>query len=353
MMELQPCEAIKNNVLTTRLLGGIAGEFGADAFVLISTDKAVNPTSVMGASKRAAELVVQDLSQLHPQTRFVGVRFGNVMGSAGIGHPHFPEADRSGWTGNRHPSRHDALLHDHPRSAQLVLQAGAIGRGGEIFVLDMGEPVKIVDLAIQMIQLSGLRPFADIDIVFTGMRPGEKLFEELDRTGETISKTKHPEDPERQSHALLADAARSVPCQASEGSCRGQDSEVRRTLSEMLPEASLEEGNHEDFEMDEAVARMTEDALPIAVRPDVRLRPVARLKPRGLSIQKAEDQPGARVSARNHRCRACFSPRAKKDGPESVESRDSHPFSHSLPYRNESSGPRRFGPCSLNLGKIT
>ncbi len=191
MMEANPGEAIKNNVLATRLLGEVAGEHGVETFVMISTDKAVRPTSIMGATKRTAELAVQDLAKRHA-TRYLAVRFGNVVGSAGSVVPIFREQIRRGGPVTvTHPEMRRYFM-TIPEAAQLVLQAGAIGEGGEIFILDMGEPVRILDLAEEMITLTGLRPYVDMDIVFTGLRPGEKLFEELELAGEQIAKTRHP-----------------------------------------------------------------------------------------------------------------------------------------------------------------
>ncbi|MEP6911762.1 MAG: nucleoside-diphosphate sugar epimerase/dehydratase, partial [bacterium] len=191
MMESNATEAIRNNVLATSLLGHLAAEFKVEAFVLISTDKAVRPTSVMGATKRVAELVIQDLDRRF-NTRFVAVRFGNVIGSTGSVIPIFSEQIRKGGPVTvTHPEMTRYFM-TIPEAAQLVLQAGAMGNGGEIFILDMGEPVLILDLAKAAITLSGLRPFADIDIVFTGMRSGEKLFEELELTEEQMSRTRNP-----------------------------------------------------------------------------------------------------------------------------------------------------------------
>jgi len=191
MMEWNPGEAIKNNVGGTRVVAELADRFGVAQFVMISTDKAVNPTSIMGATKRVAEIYTQALSR-RSRTRFVTVRFGNVLGSAGSVIPIFKEQiARGGPITITHPDMRRYFM-TIPEAAQLVVQAGAMGAGGEIFILDMGEPVKIVDLARDLITLSGLRPDDDIPIVFTGARPGEKLFEQLATDGEHADKTRHP-----------------------------------------------------------------------------------------------------------------------------------------------------------------
>ena len=239
MMEMNPAEAVKNNVLATRLLGGLAGEFGVEAFVLISTDKAVRPRSVMGATKRVAELVVQDLNRCYP-TRFVAVRFGNVIGSTGSVIPIFREQIQKGGPVTVTDPNMMRYFMTIPEAAQLVLQAGAMGEGGEIFTLDMGEPVRILDLAKATITLSGLRPFEDIDIVFTGSRPGEKMFEQLETTEERVAKTRHPKIfiskiaslPDNQIRRALLELTVSVE--------DGRERELCELLNNILPEADLE-----------------------------------------------------------------------------------------------------------------
>ncbi|GJM69674.1 hypothetical protein HMSSN036_18900 [Paenibacillus macerans] len=190
-MEKNSYQAVLNNIIGTKNVAEAAYQNGAERFVLISTDKAVNPTSVMGATKRIAEILVQCFSRRSAGTKFAAVRFGNVLGSRGSVIPRFKEQiSEGGPVTVTHPEMIRYFM-TIPEASQLVIQAGAYATGGEVFILDMDKPVKIFDLAKDLIRLSGFEPFKDIDIVFTGMRPGEKMFEELLTDEEGMSATKN------------------------------------------------------------------------------------------------------------------------------------------------------------------
>ncbi|WP_298398114.1 nucleoside-diphosphate sugar epimerase/dehydratase [uncultured Azonexus sp.] len=198
MVERNPGEGVRNNVIGTWCCAHAALAQGVETFVLISTDKAVRPTNTMGASKRVAELILQALAERHPDgTRFTMVRFGNVLGSSGSVVPLFRDQIRRGGPITITDPRIIRYFMTIPEAAQLVIQAGAMGRDGDVFVLDMGVPVQIVDLARRMVHLSGLEvrdennPSGDVEIVYTGLRPGEKLYEEL-LIGDRVANTEHP-----------------------------------------------------------------------------------------------------------------------------------------------------------------
>ena len=240
LLQAQLREAFRNNVLGTETVAIAADRHGAGSFVLISTDKAVNPTSVMGACKRVAELFCQNFAS-QSKTRFITVRFGNVLDSAGSVVPRFREQIRAGGPVTvTHPeiTRYFMTI---PEACQLILQAAVLGKGGEIFALDMGEPVRIRDLAEQMIRLAGKTSEGDIPIIYTGLRPGEKLFEELFHPHENYSDTTHAKiflaQPRSMSWSLLTAQLR----QASAAARDFDEDALRVVLDRLLPEFAAHE----------------------------------------------------------------------------------------------------------------
>jgi FlaA1/EpsC-like NDP-sugar epimerase len=270
LMEAHAFEAVANNVFGTFNVAVAAAEAGVEDFVMISSDKAVRPTNVMGASKRVAELVIRSLQNGGP--RFVSVRFGNVLGSNGSVVPIFKQQIAAGGPLTvTHPEMRRYFM-TIPEAAQLVLQASTMGHGGEIFVLDMGEPVKIVDLARQLIALSGLTPNEDIRIEFTGVRPGEKLYEELNTDEEQTRPTYHdkvrifagsslPEDTTMKHLAALRSA------------CERRDLDALvQELRRMVPDYSPSEN------LLESLASRDLMRLADAVAPDAGMSPQAPLR---------------------------------------------------------------------------
>jgi FlaA1/EpsC-like NDP-sugar epimerase len=235
LMESNPAQAVRNNILGTKIVADAADKFGSSHFVLISTDKAVNPASVMGASKRIAEMYIQSLSSTS-STNFITVRFGNVLDSEGSVVQIFRQQIARGEPVTVTDPRMQRYFMTIPEASQLVLQAASMGRGGEIFVLDMGDPVRIVDLAKELITLSGFKPGEDIEIVFTGIRPGEKLFEELSIEGEDIQLTKHPKIRIWKNRQINIDELHSGIEQLIEIAQNQDRDEIIRKISELVPE---------------------------------------------------------------------------------------------------------------------
>ncbi|HHH42569.1 MAG TPA: polysaccharide biosynthesis protein [Gammaproteobacteria bacterium] len=235
MLEDQLREAARNNVEGTRVMADMAHRFHCGAFVMISTDKAVNPANVMGASKRAAEIYCQNLNQRSP-TRFVTVRFGNVLGSAGSVVPLFRKQLESGGpvtVTHREITRYFMTIQE---SCQLILQASTMGKGGEIFVLDMGEPIKISYLAEQMIRLSGKVPGEDIAIIYTGLRPGEKLYEELFHEKEALQSTGHAKILLARHRGFAWERLREIMDQLHAACTRYDEAALRGLMKELVPE---------------------------------------------------------------------------------------------------------------------
>jgi len=261
LMEFNPAEAVTNNIGGTRVLADAAHRYGVRDFVMISTDKAVNPTNVMGASKRGAEIYVQALAG-RSKTKFTTVRFGNVLGSNGSVIPMFKEQIKAGGPLTvTHPEvvRYFMTI---PEATQLVLQSGCIGGSGDIFVLDMGEPVRIVELAEELIRLSGLIPYEDIDIAITGLRPGEKLFEELLVEGEGIKPTAHQKIKVHAPVVLDYDTV-AAAVGALVGSAKEFDLvEVLRRLGQLVPE--YQPAYHFDGLAPLAFRRLRPDIFPLS-----------------------------------------------------------------------------------------
>ncbi len=266
MMEAHPQEAVLTNVLGTKIMAEVASEAGAESFVLISTDKAVNPTSVMGATKRAAEMVVRRLNETSA-TRFVAVRFGNVLGSRGSVVPILEDQIRRGGPITvTHPDMERYFM-TVPESVRLILKAASFGTGGEVFVLDMGDPVRIVDLAEALIRLSGFEPDVDVPIQFTGIRPGEKLREEILLAEEGIDATKVEQihrarlgtepDPSALEHAVV---------HLNEAALQGDPARIRALLQDLV--VTYHPGP--TGESDEMFAEFLEVAPADVVHPETR-----------------------------------------------------------------------------------
>jgi FlaA1/EpsC-like NDP-sugar epimerase len=234
-MEENVIEAITNNIFATLNVVDAALESACEHFVFISTDKAVRPTSVMGATKRVAELIVQRAATKH-ERNFVSVRFGNVLGSRGSVVPTFLRQIRAGGPVTvTHPEMQRYFM-TIPEAVQLVLQAGALGRGGEVFLLDMGEPIRIVEIATDLIRLSGLTVGTDIEIKFTGMRPGEKLYEEMFFSAENVLATDHPKVLRARNGILPQGIMRRIEALVSAAQSEHPDEELRQHLRNLLPD---------------------------------------------------------------------------------------------------------------------
>ena len=250
LMEGNVAEAVTNNVTGTKNIADLGAEFGVEHLVLISTDKAVRPTSVMGATKRIAEQIVQEVAETKGRN-FVAVRFGNVLGSRGSVIPTFLRQIQAGGPVTvTHPEMRRYFM-TIPEAVQLVLQAGAIGKGGEVFVLDMGEPVKIVDLAADLIRLSGLEVDTDIEIRFTGTRPGEKLYEELFFNSENALRTGHPKVLMARNGALPIGLSTAVELLIGGARQGWTDTQLRSLLIRLVPDfqVSAEEAVEESAEI--------------------------------------------------------------------------------------------------------
>jgi FlaA1/EpsC-like NDP-sugar epimerase len=242
MMEMNPWEANHNNVQGTQSLLEAVRNYGVERFVFVSTDKAVRPANVMGASKRVGELLTQACSK-DDHGRFMSVRFGNVIGSSGSVIPFFQEQIKKGGPVTvTHPEMTRFFM-TIPEAAQLILQAGAMGEGGEIFILDMGTPIKIIDLAKDLIRLSGFEPGRDIEIQFTGLRPGEKLYEELITEGEGIVATPHEKIFMLRGNSIQRDALLSKISDLCQLAAKQNAPKIKEKLKEIVPEYQISPDN--------------------------------------------------------------------------------------------------------------
>jgi FlaA1/EpsC-like NDP-sugar epimerase len=242
LLETQPREAINNNILGTRCLAQLALAHGVEKFILVSTDKAVNPTNIMGASKRASEMVCHCLNG-SGSTQFITVRFGNVLGSAGSVVPIFrQQLEKGGPITVTHPDITRFFM-TIPEACQLILQALSIGKGGEIFVLDMGEPIKIQFLAEQMIHLAGKKLGEDIEIRYTGLRPGEKLYEELFHANETLQSTVHQKIFQAQARKLNWVGLTKVLDEMEEAVAKYDEGHLKNLLQQLVPELEIQNTN--------------------------------------------------------------------------------------------------------------
>ena len=260
LMEYCPGEAIKNNVFGTYNTARCAEKYGTERFVLISTDKAVNPTNIMGASKRLCEMIVQTLNK-NGKTEFVAVRFGNVLGSNGSVIPTFKKQIASGGPVTVTHPEITRFFMTIPEAAQLVLQAASYARGGEIFILDMGQPVKIYDLAEKMISLSGFVPNKDIQIVFTGLRPGEKLYEELLMNEEGLRKTEHNKIFVGQPIDLSPEELENI-LEKLRAAVKMSNEDVKRVVNEVVPTYHMQDEHQSTEEINTAVThQMPQDVV--------------------------------------------------------------------------------------------
>jgi FlaA1/EpsC-like NDP-sugar epimerase len=260
LMEYSPGEAIKNNVFGTYNTARCAEKYGTERFVLISTDKAVNPTNIMGASKRLCEMIVQTLNK-NGKTEFVAVRFGNVLGSNGSVIPTFKKQIASGGPVTVTHPEITRFFMTIPEAAQLVLQAASYARGGEIFILDMGQPVKIYDLAEKMISLSGFVPNKDIQIVFTGLRPGEKLYEELLMNEEGLRKTEHNKIFVGQPIDLSPEELENI-LEKLRAAVKMSNEDVKRVVNEVVPTYHMQDEHQSTEEINTAVThQMPQDVV--------------------------------------------------------------------------------------------